>query len=82
MNWADPSKDDSWQRLRNLNAIYFPDPEKRNALLDDMTSVNTFRIVFNTYFGSDYEILEDKLYWGTNHRPYNFKDVTEHVLNP
>ncbi len=81
LDWDNPSTDDAWQRLRNFSAIYFPDSEKRSQLSDDITLVNTFRIVFNTYFGSDYEILEDKMYWGKNHRPFNFIDVTDFVLN-
>ena len=59
VNWFEPTKEDVYQRLRNLDAIYFPDKEKRGLLLDDRTLVNTFRTVFNAYFGSDYEILEN-----------------------
>ena len=78
-NWMDPSKDDAWQRLRNFDAIYFPDEDKRVQLNDDRTLVNTFRIVFNSYFGSDYEILENKMYWGWNAKPYHFEDVTHYL---
>jgi len=78
-NWMDPSKDDAWQRLRNFDAIYFPDENKRVQLNDDRTLVNTFRIVFNSYFGSDYEMLEDKMYWGWNAKPYYFEEMTQHL---
>ena len=78
-NWMDPSKDDAWQRLRNFDAIYFPDENKRVQLNDDRTLVNTFRIVFNSYFGSGYEILEDKMYWGWNAKPYYFEEMTQHL---
>ena len=78
-NWMEPSKDDAWQRLRNFDAIYFPDEDKRVQLNDDRTLVNTFRIVFNSYFGSDYEILENKMYWGWNAKPYHFEDVTNYL---
>jgi len=80
-NWMDPSKDDAWQRLRNFDAIYFPDEEKRVQLNDDRTLVNTFRIIFNSYFGSEYEILDDRMYWGSNDKPYNFEEVTQFVLD-
>ena len=79
LNWQDPDRDDVWQRLRNLDAIYFPDEVKRDSLLSDRTLVNTFRIVFNEYFGSEYEILENKLYWGWNAKPYNFKEMTDYL---
>ena len=78
-NWMEPSKDDAWQRLRNFDAIYFPDEDKRVQLNDDRTLVNTFRIIFNSYFGSDYEILENKMYWGWNAKPYYFEDVTNYL---
>ena len=79
LNWIDPSKDDTWQRLRNFDAIYFPDQDKRVQLNDDRTLVNTFRTVFNSYFGSDYEMLEDKMYWGWNAKPYYFEDITNYL---
>ena len=78
---SDPSKEDVWQRLRNFDAIYFPDEEKRVQLNDDRTLVNTFRIVFNSYFGSDYEILDNRMYWGWNEKPYSFDEVTQFLLD-
>jgi hypothetical protein len=82
VDWIEPSKEDVYQRLRNFDAIYFPDNEKRSKLLDDRVLVNTFRTVFNTYFGSEYEILEHKMYWSANQKPYLFKDVTHYVIDP
>ena len=82
INLQDPTDDDIIQRLSNLNAIYFPDEKYREALTDDLTNVNTFRIVFNSYFGSDYEMLEDRTYWGLSiKKPFWFKDVTSILLN-
>ena len=56
------------------------DEEKRKMLEDDRTAVNTFRLVFNSYFGSNYEMLEDKMYWGWNAKPYYFEEVTSYLL--
>ena len=78
---SDPSEEFVWQRLSNFDAIYFPDEEKRVQLNDNRTLVNTFRTVFNSYFGSDYEILDDKMYWGSNDKPYNFEEVTQFLLD-
>ena len=78
---SDPPKEDVLQRLRNFDAIYFPDEEKRIQLNDNRTLVNTFRIVFNSYFGSDYEILDDRMYWGWNEKPYSFDEVTQFLLD-
>ena len=78
----DPTDDDVHQRLSNINAIYFPDEKPREILMNDQTNVNTFRIVFNSYFGSDYDILEDRIYWNLSFKkPFWFKDVTSVLLN-
>ena len=76
MNWYDPSDDDVYQRLRNFDAIYLPNTDK-NYLNDDRMLVNTFRIIFNSTFGSNYELLDEKLFWSTNKKPYSFNDVTQ-----
>ena len=82
VNLQDPTDDDVFQRLSNFNAIYFPDEKHREMLTYDRTNVNTFRIVFNTYFGSDYEMLDDQTYWGLSiKKPFWFKDVTSILLN-
>ena len=81
-NLQDPTDDDIVQKLSNLNAIYFPDEKYREMLVNDPTNVNTFRVVFNSQFGSDYEMLEDRIYWGLHYKkPYWFKDVTSILLN-
>ena len=82
VNLHDPTDDDVHQRLSNINAIYFPDEKPREILMNDTTNVNTFRIVFNSYFGSDYDILEDRIYWNLSYKkPFWFKDVTSVLLN-
>lgn len=42
----------------NFNAIYFPDKDYR-ALYDSVSSVNTFRVVFNQYFNQHLPMLRD-----------------------
>jgi len=46
---------------RILNAYYLPQISE-NRLYKTITPVNTFRLIFNLYFGTDYELLEDKTY--------------------
>jgi len=78
----DPTDDDAFQKLSNLSAIYFPDEKHREMLTDDRTNVNTFRLVFNSYFGSDYEMLEDRTYWSLSmKKPFWLKDVTSILMN-
>ena len=44
-----------------LNAFYLPG-EGSQAMYPSITPVNSFRVIFNTYFGGDYELLPDISY--------------------
>jgi hypothetical protein len=57
-------------RLGILNAYYLPDGGER-MLYNSITPVNTFRVLFNTYFGQDYELLEDISYKSLYTDPLN-----------
>jgi hypothetical protein len=46
------------ERIQNLNAYYLPG--HKDALFPSISPVNTFRIVFNNYFGEEYPILENQ----------------------
>jgi hypothetical protein len=61
-----------------LNAYYFPE-QKYDLLYPSVSPVNSFRIVFKTFFGGDYEVLSDKNYFIPHARPYDFHDVTDRV---
>jgi hypothetical protein len=62
-----------------LNAYYFPGVQN-DVLYNRLTPVNTFRIVFNLYFGAGYDLLPDKSYAFVDDKHlYNFFDVTEKV---
>ncbi len=43
-----------------LNAYYLPGVEATDYVYDDITPVNSFRAVFNAYFDTDFEMLEDE----------------------
>ena len=47
---------DEWRKI--LNAMYLPGMDK-TAVHDSISPVNTFRLVFNQYFNTDYELLPD-----------------------
>ena len=79
IDWSNPTKEMIKQGLNNLNAYYLPNDGK-NSLYDNITPVNSFRVIFNEYFNVDFELLDDKYYWVTEERPYDQKDVTE-ILN-
>lgn len=54
------------ERMKILNAYFLPDNGKR-LLYESITPVNSFRIIFNLYFGTDYELLKDGSYYGSPH---------------
>jgi hypothetical protein len=63
-------------RLGILNAYYLPGGS--DALYATITPVNTFRVIFNAYFGGDLELLEDHSYFSRIGDPFNLDEV----LNP
>jgi hypothetical protein len=60
---GDHSYPNGIERVRIFNAYHLPDGGNEN-LYETITPVNTFRVVFNTYFGGDYELLPDKSWYG------------------
>ncbi|MEA1926361.1 MAG: hypothetical protein U9M90_03955 [Patescibacteria group bacterium] len=78
LDWEDPDKTNMHERMSILNAYYLPDKGKK-MLYDSITPVNTFRVVFNTLFDADLELLEDKNYFSRWNHPYDFIDVTKKV---
>jgi hypothetical protein len=56
-------------RMKILNAYYLPGLEP-GAIDESITPVNTFRVVFNRYFGADLPLLEDRSYFSTVDAPF------------
>jgi len=76
LNWDSIDSTNVKERLSILNAYYLP--EGGDALLyDGITPVNTFRLIFNRYLGTDYQLLDDRSYFSTWPQPFNFYDVTD-----
>lgn len=59
-----------------LNALHLPGFDY-SKLDNNITPVNTFRIIFNHYFGMDFDILENKSFILGRPPDYKFRDVTE-----
>jgi len=76
---GEPSKRLLTERMGILNAYYLPN-NGEDFLYDSITPVNSFRLIFNLYFNTTYDLLEDKVYYSKLARPYNFLDVTERLL--
>ena len=63
-------------RLSIFNAYYFPNKEY-NLLYNDVTPVNSFRIVFDSQFQTNYGLLEDKSFFSTYEKLYRFIEITD-----
>lgn len=63
LKYAEEGKERTSEKIRCqiLNAYYLPGIED-SVLYPHITPVNSFRLVFNIYFGTDFELLEDKTY--------------------
>ena len=67
---------DYFERFANLNAFYFPDGDY-SFLYPGITSVNTFRVVLNKYFGQSLPLLPDRSFYSGLQKLYDLKDVTD-----
>jgi hypothetical protein len=76
VNFKNPDESMMLQRLSILNAYYAPEISE-NQFYENITPVNSFRIIFNDYFNGNYKILEDRNYWSSGDTPFDFDDVTE-----
>ena len=67
--WLQPND----KRMWILAAMYLPD--HNDKLYPTISPVNFFRLVFNSYFGGKYELLEDVSYFSPVPKLYNFSEV-------
>jgi len=74
--WEDPEVKDIEQRMPILNVYLLPE-SCRPTMYNAITPVNTFRVVFNCAFNTDYEILPDVSYFSGFSSIYDFKNVNE-----
>ncbi len=60
-------------RMSNLNVYFLPGAEK--SLYPTITPVNTFRVIFNNYFGQNLQLLKDVSLYSDYEDPFNFKVI-------
>ena len=65
--------------MGNFNAFYFPGKSAEEQFSGHFTNVNTFRIIFNSYFNGNYEILDDKVIIEAE-EVKNWKDIVNSVF--
>ena len=66
-------------RMSIFNAYYFPN-EEYDLLYDDITSVNSFRVVFDSQFQTNYGIVDDKIFFSTYEKPYALIELNDLVI--
>jgi hypothetical protein len=81
--WADATDAELNEKFDILNAYLLPDTNPETAGLSQTISpVNSFRVVFNTYFGTDLPLLENRSYAHRDlHHFFDFFEITD-VLHP
>ena len=65
LDWSSPEGSCLWERASIFNAYYLPGGSEQ--LYPSISPVNSFRVVLNTYFGTDLPLLPDRTYF-TSHR--------------
>ena len=71
---------DTEVRMANLIAYYFPNGGAK-VLYPTITPVNTFRLVFNTYFGQSLPLLPDVSYYSSYEDMFKLTEV-QYPCNP
>ena len=66
-------------RMSIFNSYYFPN-EKYDLLYDDITPVNSFRVVFDSQFQTNYGMMEDKIFFSTYEKPYALIELNDLVI--
>ena len=63
-----------------FNAYHFPDGG-HEQIYDEITPVNSFRILFNYYFNENFELLEDDAFFSSAEFPDKFELVSKFLEN-
>lgn len=74
-DWSKADSEDIRTKMAILNAYYFPDGAE-NIIPEYVTPVNSFRYVFNNYFGQNLPIPENNSYLSNLDKPFKFFKIT------
>jgi hypothetical protein len=65
-----------YERMKNLNAYFLPGGGAQ-SLPQNITPVNSFRWIFNHYFGGSYPLLENTSYYSVYSEPFDFTIIQD-----
>ena len=66
-----------FERFGILNAYLLPGFEAEAVVPNNITPVNTFRLIFNLYFNTGLEYLADTVYFSDFDQLFNYNEITE-----
>jgi len=70
-----PGTQYSHDRMKILNAYYLP--EGSNQLYPSISPVNSFRLIFDTYFEYEYPLVDDLSYYSTSENFFNMTLISD-----
>jgi len=76
LHWGSLEQTIPSERFGILNAYYFPDGDYA-SLYPSISPVNSFRVVLNRYFKTEYALLPDLHYYSRWNVPFDFIEVTD-----
>ncbi len=77
-DWHKATAKEKQEKTGVLSAYYLPGVDA-SVVYPGISPVNSFRLVFNSYFGTNLPYLEDKHYIDNAARPYKFIDLTSEL---
>ena len=80
-DWTQASQEQVQQKFGILNAVSFPGADD-SQMYPSITPVNEFRVMFNTYFGTELPVLDDRIFaWAEGGSfIYRYVDITERFV--
>lgn len=84
-DWIEEATDEELhEKFSILSTFFLPglpgERAEEAGLYPSISLVNEFRVIFNHYLGTDYELLPDRMYvWPDTYDIYEFVDVTDRV---
>lgn len=80
--WQDATVEELRIKSGIMNAYYFPNRDY-GALRPDITPVNSYRVIFNAYFGTSFPLLPDRVFFFPNDgNLYEYHDMTDKIRGP
>jgi hypothetical protein len=78
-DWATATTEDLEIKFGIFNAMYLPGTEAPD-LSATLSSVNTFRLIFDAYFDADLPLLPDRSFTSAGkYRPYDLTEITDRL---